>query len=813
MEKKNKLLSIIVLVLCLSLTACDLSIDGDGGNITAELTKLPTPVISSIENGYIYWNEVANASSYVVKINNYQESAGNQLKYSISTIMDGRIDANVPTELHIYLKAKGNQIFYSDSEWSAEETFIYTKKESVQDERKKTVLSTPIFSYDDKNNIFEWQSVDGADGYELSVNDESIIVPQTTKCVYSPMVKANENFTFTMRALAPEKSVKYENSEWTRLATFKYSPNNEKTIDPETLNKAQELRIGYAYNFIDDEYFDVTKSSVNSVININELFKTAKLNIQPSSYTKSESIYNESIKEFQANVALSLSSEVSAKGGFSIYSANVSAGLKSSASIGFSKYGKSGFLNAYSYAEYKNYQVVEYGNTLDLSSFLTDKFKSIVNKEGAYSSMSNSELAEFIINNYGTHVILGVKTGGRLDYYYSFATNNSKVSADLKKEITANASAGVANIISASANNPVPDGMSYNSYVIKDDKIAVMDSVDVRFAEEWLNKVQKILDGKKPDYLVIQHMEPDHSASIMRFMEVYPQTTVVSNQKAFAMMKNFFGTDFSDCRVIVGDGDSLELGTHKLNFVLAPMVHWPEVMFTYESCEKVFFSADAFGKFGALDVEKPWIDEARRYYIGIVGKYGIPVQSVLKKAASLDIKTICPLHGPVLDENLGYYLGLYNTWSSYAVEEEGVVVAYTSVYGNTKKAVELLVEKLGAYGCKKVEVYDLARCDMSQAVAAAFEYGTLVLASTTYNGDVFPFMREFVEHLTERNFSNRKVAVIENGSWAPLVAKVIGSMLEKSKNIAFAQNTVRILSALNEENAEKIDALAKELCE
>lgn len=359
----------------------------------------------------------------------------------------------------------------------------------------------------------------------------------------------------------------------------------------------------------------------------------------------------------------------------------------------------------------------------------------------------------------------------------------------------------------------VPDGMSYNSYVIKDDKIAVMDSVDVRFAEEWLNKVQKISDGKKPDYLVIQHMEPDHSASIMRFMEVYPQTTVVSNQKAFAMMKNFFGTDFSDCRVIVGDGDSLELGTHKLNFVLAPMVHWPEVMFTYESCEKVLFSADAFGKFGALDVEKPWIDEARRYYIGIVGKYGIPVQSVLKKAASLDIKTICPLHGPVLDENLGYYLGLYNTWSSYAVEEEGVVVAYTSVYGNTKKAVELLVEKLGAYGCKKVEVYDLARCDMSQAVAAAFEYGTLVLASTTYNGDVFPFMREFVEHLTERNFSNRKVAVIENGSWAPLVAKVIGSMLEKSKNIAFAQNTVRILSALNEENAEKIDALAKELCE
>ncbi len=360
---------------------------------------------------------------------------------------------------------------------------------------------------------------------------------------------------------------------------------------------------------------------------------------------------------------------------------------------------------------------------------------------------------------------------------------------------------------------PVPDGMSYNSYVIKDDKIAVMDSVDVRFAEEWLNKVQKISDGKKPDYLVIQHMEPDHSASIMRFMEVYPQTTVVSNQKAFAMMKNFFGTDFSDCRIVVDDGDSLELGTHKLNFVLAPMVHWPEVMFTYESCEKVLFSADAFGKFGALDADKPWIDEARRYYIGIVGKYGIPVQSVLKKAANLDIKTICPLHGPVLDENLGYYLGLYNTWSSYAVEEEGVVVAYTSVYGNTKKAVELLVEKLGAYGCKKVEVYDLARCDMSQAVAAAFEYGTLVLASTTYNGDVFPFMREFVEHLTERNFSNRKVAVIENGSWAPLVAKIIGSMLEKSKNISFAQNTVRILSALNEESAEKIDALAKELCD
>lgn len=454
MRKRSKWLIVLIGVLCLNLTACELSFDGNGGKVASELTKLPTPVISSVENGYVYWEEVPNASSYVIKINNYQESAGNQLRYSISSIMDGRMEANEQTELHIYVKAKGNQIMYSDSEWSAEKTCIYTKPTSGDTETKVTVLKTPLFSYDDKNNVFEWQAVDGADGYELLVNGKSVVIPKTTKCDYRPDVTENVDFTFSMRALAPENSAEYADSEWTRSTTFKYSPvDAEKTTDVEALNKAQELRIGYAYNFVDDEYFDVTKSSVNSVINLNELFKNARLNVQPSTYTKSESIYKESIADFQTGVAVSLNSEVTAGGSFSIYSANVSAGLKSSTSIDFSKYGKSGFLNAYSYAEYKNYQVIEYGNTLDLSELLTDNFKAIVNREGYYSSMSNEEVAEFILNNFGTHLILGVKTGGRLDYYYSFATNNSKVSADFKREITANASGGIANIISASTNN------------------------------------------------------------------------------------------------------------------------------------------------------------------------------------------------------------------------------------------------------------------------------------------------------------------------------------------------------------------------
>lgn len=358
----------------------------------------------------------------------------------------------------------------------------------------------------------------------------------------------------------------------------------------------------------------------------------------------------------------------------------------------------------------------------------------------------------------------------------------------------------------------VPCGMSYNSYVILDEKNAVMDTVDARFTHEWLDNVEKALAGAKPDYLVVQHMEPDHSANILNFVRAYPEVTVVATQKAFAMMKNFFGTDFSENRIVAGEGDTLCLGTHTLNFVLAPMVHWPEVMLTYESSEKVLFSADAFGKFGALDCDQPWLDEARRYYIGIVGKYGAQVQSLLKKAAGLDIAAVCPLHGPVLTENLSYYIDLYDTWSSYRTESDGVVIAYTSVYGNTKKAVELLAEKLRADGCPKTEIFDLARCEMSEAVAAAFRYGKLVLATTTYNADIFPFMREFVNHLTERNFCNRTVAVIENGSWAPQAAKVISAMLEKCKNLTFAENNVRIISAINEESAAKIDALAEELC-
>ena len=358
----------------------------------------------------------------------------------------------------------------------------------------------------------------------------------------------------------------------------------------------------------------------------------------------------------------------------------------------------------------------------------------------------------------------------------------------------------------------VPNGMSYNSYAILDDKIAIMDSVDAGFTHEWLDNIQNTLGNRKPDYLIVQHMEPDHSANIANFIKAYPEAKIVASAKAFAMMKNFFGTDFADKQVVVGEGDTLSLGKHTLTFVTAPMVHWPEVIVTYDSTDKVLFSADGFGKFGALDVEEPWADEARRYYIGIVGKYGTQVQNLLKKAAGLDIQAICPLHGPVLTENLGYYLNLYNTWSSYQPEEEGIVIAYTSVYGNTKKAVIRLAERLKANGCPKVIVHDLARCDMAQAVGDAFRYSKLVLATTTYNADIFPFMREFINHLIERNFSNRTVALVENGSWAPLAAKVMRAMLEKSKNLTFTDTTVKILSALNEESTAQLNALVEELC-
>ncbi len=358
----------------------------------------------------------------------------------------------------------------------------------------------------------------------------------------------------------------------------------------------------------------------------------------------------------------------------------------------------------------------------------------------------------------------------------------------------------------------VPNGMAYNSYAIIDEKIAIMDTVVAAFTHEWLDNIQNTLGGRKPDYLIVQHMEPGHSANIMNFIKVYPDVKIVASAKAFAMMKNFFGTDFNDRQIVVGEGDTLTLGRHILTFVTAPMVHWPEVIVTYDSTDKVLFSADGFGKFGALDVEEDWACEARRYYIGIVGKYGAQVQSLLKKASGLDIQTICPLHGPVLSENLGYYIDLYNTWSSYQPEEEGIVIAYTSVYGNTKKAVMLLAEKLKANGCPKVVINDLARCDMAEAVEDAFRYSKLVLATTTYNAEIFPFMREFITHLTERNFSNRTVALIENGSWAPLAAKVMRGMFEKSKNITFTDTTVKILSALNEESTAELDALANELC-
>ena len=358
----------------------------------------------------------------------------------------------------------------------------------------------------------------------------------------------------------------------------------------------------------------------------------------------------------------------------------------------------------------------------------------------------------------------------------------------------------------------VPNGMAYNSYVIMDEKIAIMDTVDIRFGHEWLDNVQNVLDGRQPDYLIVQHMEPDHSANIFNFMKVYPDVQIVASDKAFAMMNQFFGTDFADRRIVVGEGSTLELGSHTLTFVTAPMVHWPEVIVTYDSHDKVLFSADGFGKFGALDVEEPWADEARRYYIGIVGKYGAQVQKLLKKAAGLDIEMICPLHGPVLKENLGYYLNLYNTWSSYSVEEEGILIAYTSIYGNTKKGVEVLAEKLRRNGAPKVVVKDLARCDMAEAVADAFRYSKIVLATTTYNAGIFPHMRDFIDHLTERNFQNRTVALIENGSWAPVAANVMKKMLENSKKLNLVSPTVTIKSALSEESNAQIDAVVAELC-
>ena len=358
----------------------------------------------------------------------------------------------------------------------------------------------------------------------------------------------------------------------------------------------------------------------------------------------------------------------------------------------------------------------------------------------------------------------------------------------------------------------VPNGIAYNSYVILDEKIAVMDTVDKNFGEEWLKNLEAVLEGRKPDYLVVHHMEPDHSANIDHFLKVYPEATVVSSAKAFTMMKQFFGTDYADRRIVVGEGDTLTLGKHVLTFVTAPMVHWPEVIVSYDSTDKVLFSADGFGKFGALDVEEDWACEARRYYIGIVGKYGAQVQALLKKASALDIAIICPLHGPVLTENLGYYLNLYDIWSSYRVESEGVVIAYTSIYGNTKAAVELLAEKLREKGCPKVVVNDLARCDMAEAVEDAFRYGKLVLATTTYNGDIFPFMREFIHHLTERSYRNRTVGLIENGSWAPVAAKIMTKMLENSKDLRFTDTTVKIFSAMNDANRAQIEAMAEELC-
>ena len=356
----------------------------------------------------------------------------------------------------------------------------------------------------------------------------------------------------------------------------------------------------------------------------------------------------------------------------------------------------------------------------------------------------------------------------------------------------------------------VPNGMAYNSYLIVDEKVAVMDSVDKGFTAEWLDNIDKALDGKAPDYLIVQHMEPDHSGSVVAFMDKYPNATIVSNSKSFVMMKQFFGTEFSERRMAVGEGDTLTLGAHTLTFVTAPMVHWPEVIVTYDNKDKVLFSADAFGKFGALDVEEDWACEARRYYFGIVGKYGVQVQGLLKKVSALDVQTICPLHGPVLTENLEYHLNLYNLWSSFGVEAEGVFIAYTSVYGNTKKAVELLADKLKELGCPKVSTCDLAREDMAEAVEDAFKYGKLILATTTYNGDIFPFMRTFIDALTERGYQNRQIGFMENGTWAPMATKIMKGMLEGGKNLTFAESNVKIRSAVNEANLAEIEVLAKE---
>ena len=357
----------------------------------------------------------------------------------------------------------------------------------------------------------------------------------------------------------------------------------------------------------------------------------------------------------------------------------------------------------------------------------------------------------------------------------------------------------------------VPNGMAYNSYLILDQKVAVIDSVDARFCDEWLANIKGELGQNTVDYIVVQHMEPDHSGSIEEFMQAYPNAKIVSNARAFAMMKNYFGTDFAERKVVVAEGDTLSLGEHTLTFVMAPMVHWPEVMVSFESATGTLFSADAFGKFGALDVEEDWACEARRYYFGIVGKYGVQAQALLKKASALDVKTICPLHGPILQDNLGYYLNLYNVWSTYGVESEGVVIAYTSIYGNTKKAVELLEQELKVAGCPKVVVNDLARCDMAEAVEDAFRYGKIVFATTTYNGEIFPFMREFISTLVEHNFQNKQVAFIENGSWAPMATKVMKGMLEKCKNLTPCQTEVKILSAVNAQNKCQIKTLAQEL--
>lgn len=357
----------------------------------------------------------------------------------------------------------------------------------------------------------------------------------------------------------------------------------------------------------------------------------------------------------------------------------------------------------------------------------------------------------------------------------------------------------------------VPNGMAYNSYVIIDEKIAVLDTVDGNFSEKWLKNIETVLNGRTPDYLIIQHMEPDHSANIMNFMKVFPNTTIVGNAKTFVMMKNFFDDTDSLNKLVVKENDTLSLGKHTLQFIFAPMVHWPEVMFTYESTEKVLFSADAFGKFGATDIDEDWACEARRYYFGIVGKYGVQVQTILKKVSGFDIKTICSLHGPVLTENLGYYLGLYNTWSSYGVESDGIMIAYTSVYGNTKKAVKILADKLKEKGCPKVVLCDLAREDMAEAVEDAFRYGKLVLASPTYNADIFPFMKHFILSLTERNYQNRTIGIIENGSWAITAGKVMREMFQKSKNIKWTENTITIKSAVKPENISQIEALADEL--